>query len=82
MTAMTILATTGGIWGILQRVTDEIVDERLATFQSLAVILAAMLAALSLIRTTSDYVHGESRFGWQLMRPIVMLLCVMNFSLA
>ena len=46
MTAMTILATTGGIWGILQRVTDEIVDERLATFQSLAVILAAMLAAL------------------------------------
>lgn len=75
------LAAAGGIWGTLQRVTDEIVDERLAAFQSLAVILAAMLAALSLIRTASDYVHGESRFGWQLMRPMALLLCVMNFSL-
>lgn len=81
MTNMTILTTLGGIWGIFQNENETIVDEYLASIQALAVILAAMLAAFSLIRTSVDYVHGEGRFGWQLMRPITILLLVMNFSM-
>lgn len=80
MTTATTLAAAG-IWGTLQEVTDTIVDGKLGAFQSLAVILAAMLAALSLVRTAGGYVRGESRLGWETMRPLALLLCVMNFGL-
>ena len=75
-----ILTTLGGIWGLFQNENEAIVDGNLSSIQALAVILAAMLAAFSLIRTSVDYVHGDGRFGWQLMRPITILLLVMNFS--
>ena len=75
-----MLAATVGLWGRLQDVNETVVAGRFSALQALAVILAAMLAAFSLIKTSSDYVQGESRFGWQLMRPIVILLCVMCFS--
>jgi len=80
MTGGTMLAATVGLWGRLQDVNETVVAGRFSALQALAVILAAMLAAFSLIKTSSDYVQGESRFGWQLMRPIVILLCVMCFS--
>ena len=75
-----ILTTLGGIWGLFQNENEAIVDGNLSSIQALAVILAAMLAAFSLIRTSVDYVHGDGRCGWQLMRPITILLLVMNFS--
>ena len=80
MTDTMILTTLGGIWGLFQNENEAIVDGNLSSIQALAVILAAMLAAFSLIRTSVDYVHGDGRFGWQLMRPITILLLVMNFS--
>ena len=80
MTGGTVLAATAGLWGRLQDVNETVVAERFSALQALAVILAAMLAAFSLIKTSSDYVLGESRFGWQFMRPVVILLCVMCFS--
>ena len=79
MTDTMILTTLGGIWGLFQNENEAIVDGNLSSIQALAVILAAMLAAFSLIRTSVDYVHGDGRFGWQLMRPITILLLVMNF---
>lgn len=75
------LASGTGVWGALHEVTGEIVDRQLGAFQSLAVILAAMLAALSLVRTASDYVGDGGRVGWSLVRPVAILFVVMNFSL-
>ena len=76
------LASGTGVWGALRSVTDEMVSGKLGAFQSLAVILAAMLAALSLVRTASDYAgEGGGRAGWSLLRPIVILVAVMNFQL-
>jgi hypothetical protein len=75
------LASATGVWGALREVTSEIVDGKLGAFQSLAVILAAMLAALSLVRTASDYVGETQKVGWQLAKPLVILFAVMNFSL-
>ena len=76
------LASGTGVWGALREVTGEIVDRQLGSFQSLAVILAAMLAALSLVRTASDYVgDGGGKAGWSLVRPVAILIVVMNFPL-
>lgn len=75
----TVLASSG-IWSNLMDVNSVYLEEKLASLQSMAVILAAMLAALSIIKTTSDYVQGEMRFGWQLLRPLLILFCVMEFS--
>lgn len=74
-----ILASTGGIWSTLQNVTGEIIGDKLGGFQSIAVVLAAMLAAFTVLKNSSDYIQGESRFLWPVMRPVVILVCVMHF---
>ena len=76
----TVLASSG-IWCNLMDVNSVYLEEKLASLQSMAVILAAMLAALSIIKTTTDYVQGEMHFGWQLLRPLLILFCVMEFSM-
>ena len=76
----TVLASSG-IWSNLMAVNSSYLEENLGSLQAMAVILAAMLAALSIIKTTTDYVQGEMHFGWQLLRPLLILFCVMEFSM-
>ena len=76
----TVLASSG-IWSNLMDVNSSYLEENLGSLQAMAVILAAMLAALSIIKTTTDYVQGEMHFGWQLLRPLLILFCVMEFSM-
>ena len=75
------LASGTGVWGALHEVTGEIVGGKLGVFQNLAAVLAAMLAAYTLVSTTSEYVGGGQKVGWQVLRPLVILFIVMNFSL-
>ena len=70
-----------GVWSNLMDVNASYLEGNLGSLQSMAVILAAMLAALSIIKTTNDYVQGEMHFGWQLLRPLLILFCVMEFSM-
>ena len=76
----TVLASSG-IWSNLMDENSSYLEENLGSLQAMAVILAAMLAALSIIKTTTDYVQGEMHFGWQLLRPLLILFCVMEFSM-
>ena len=52
----TVLASSG-IWSNLMDVNSSYLEENLGSLQAMAVILAAMLAALSIIKTTTDYVQ-------------------------
>lgn len=77
----TLLIVQDGIWGMLTEVNDDLVFDKLGDFQSIAVVLAAMLTAYTVLKNSSDYMHGESRFLWPMLRPVVILICIMDFSL-
>lgn len=77
--AINILAASGGVWHTLQEVTNDIVVEKFSNFQSIAVVLAAMLAAYTVLKNSSDYIYGDSRFLWSVIRPLAILVCVMEF---
>ena len=77
----TLLATQAGVWGMLTDVSDDIVFDKLGNFQSVAVVLAAMLAAYTVLKNSADYINGESKFLWPMIRPILMLICIMDFPL-
>lgn len=47
---------------------------------SIATVLAAMLAAFSLMRVSTSYVKGGDQFAWELIRPMLILFAVMNFG--
>lgn len=74
-----LLNMSGGIWSTLTEVLDEAIWERLDNIKSVAVVLAAMLAAFTVLRNSSDYIQGDSRFIWPVMRPVIILICVMEF---
>lgn len=76
-----LVAQNGSVWGILTDVSNDIVYDKLGNFQSVAIVLAAMMAAFTILKNSSDYIQGESRFLWPLLRPILILICIMDFSL-
>lgn len=77
---MTVLAYNDGIWASLLKVMDDITNDKLADFQGVAISLAAMLACFSLLKFATSYVQGENSFSWKLLRPIVILICTMQFN--
>lgn len=77
----TILIVQDGIWGMLTEVNNDLIFDKLGNFQSIAVVLAAMLTAYTVLKNSSDYMYGESKFLWPMLRPIVILLCIMDFSI-
>lgn len=78
---MITILYSGGLWGSLMEMMDKVSNANLEGFIDLSVVLAAFLAAFSLVRFATTYVQGDNSFSWKLARPIVILLCVMNFSL-
>lgn len=76
----TILAYDNGIWATLLTAIDKITGDNLAGFQGIAVSLAAMLACFSLLKFATSYVQGENSFSWKLLRPIVILICTIQFD--
>lgn len=70
----------GDVWKALHDASVTVIDERLGAFQSIAVVVAAMLAAWSLVHTAIEWVKDGERALGQLLAPIAILLCVMNFT--
>jgi len=69
------------IWTSLEAVRQAVVDGKLGAFASVCTVLAGMLAAFSLIKTSSEYVQGRGGTDlWKILRPIVLLVLVSQFG--
>ena len=73
-------AAGSSIWESLHKASWSVIDDKLGSFVSVAVVVAALFAAWTLLKTTMDWIKGGSHDLWQLLRPLVIVLCVLNFS--
>lgn len=77
-----LVIETESLWDKLMTAGDTVINENLSAFNSIAVILAAVLAGIHLMRFASSYVNdGGHQFGWEFARPIVILICVIEFPM-
>lgn len=67
-------------WSTLDQVRGAVLAGRLGAVGSIASVLAAMMAAVVLLKTASDYIQGQGVGIWQLVRPLVLLLLVCQFN--
>ena len=72
---MTILS----IWTTLETVRDTVLSGKIETLSSIAAVLAAILAAATLLKLSKDYVQGQPLDIWDLLRPIILLTLVCLF---
>lgn len=72
---MTILS----IWTTLETVRDTVLSGKIEALSSIASLLAAILAAGTLLKMSKDYIQGQPLDLWDLMRPIVLLTLVCLF---
>lgn len=72
---MTILS----IWTTLETVRDTVLSGKIEALSSIASLLAAILAAGTLLKMSKDYIQGQPLDLWNLLRPIVLLTLVCLF---
>ena len=72
---MTILS----IWTTLEAVRDTVLSGKIEALSSIASLLAAILAAGTLLKMSKDYIQGQPLDLWDLLRPIVLLTLVCLF---
>lgn len=72
---MTILS----IWTTLETVRDTVLSGKIEALSSIASLLAAILAAGTLLKMSKDYIQGQPLDLWDLLRPIVLLTMVCLF---
>lgn len=72
---MTLLS----IWTTLETVKDTVLSGKLEALGSTASVLAAILAAASLLKMSKDYIQGQPVDIWDLLRPMVLLVLVCMF---
>jgi hypothetical protein len=73
---MTIIST----WTTLETVKDTVLDGKIGAMTSIAAVIAAILAAMSVLKTSKDYVNGHGTDLWSLIRPLVLLLMTCQFN--
>lgn len=73
---ITVIST----WTILETVKDAVLDGKIGAMTSIAAIIAAILAAMSVLKTSKDYVNGHGTDLWSLIRPLVLLLLTCQFN--
>lgn len=72
---ITVLST----WTTLETVKDTVLDGKIGAMTSIAAVIAAILAAMSVLKTSKDYVNGHGTDLWSLLRPLVLLLLTCQF---
>lgn len=72
---MTILS----IWTTLETVRETVLSGKIEALSSTAAVLAAILAAATLLKLSKDYVQGQPLDIWDLLRPIILLTLVCLF---
>ena len=71
--------TTLSIWTTLETVRDTVLSGKIEALSSIASLLAAILAAGTLLKMSKDYIQGQPLDLWDLLRPIVLLTMVCLF---
>lgn len=77
---MTTLTTILSVWTTMDQVRDTVITGKLGAIMSISAILAAMMAAVALIKVSSDYIQGHKMSLWKIIRPLVMLALVCQFN--
>ena len=72
---ITVLST----WTTLETVKDAVLEGKIGAMTSIAAVIAAILAAMSVLKTSKDYVNGHGTDLWSLLRPLVLLLLTCQF---
>lgn len=67
------------IWSTLETVRDTVLSGKIEALASTAAVLAAILAAATLLKLSKDYIQGQPLDIWDLIRPIVLLTLVCLF---
>ena len=73
---MTVIST----WTTLETVKDTVLDGKIGAMTSIAAVIAAILAAMSVLKTSKDYVNGHGTDLWSLICPLVLLLMTCQFN--
>ena len=71
--------TTLSIWTTLETIRDTVLSGKIEALSSTAAILAAILAAATLLKLSKDYIQGQPLDIWDMLRPIVLLTLVCLF---
>lgn len=64
----------------LESLRSSVVASKLAGMSALAATIAGLLAGVTLLRMSHDYVSGRGLTFWELVRPFVLLLLVARFN--
>ena len=68
------------ILGLLESLRAGIVGEQLGAITGIAVAGGALIAAVVLLKVANDYMQGSGLTLWSVIRPVVLLMVVMNFN--
>ena len=69
-----------GILGLLDSLRSEIVADQLGAVTGVAVAGGALIAAVVLLKVANDYMQGAGITLWSVIRPVVLLMVIMNFN--
>ena len=68
------------MWTTMETVRDTVLSGKIGALATIAGILAAILAAASLLKLSEDYIQGQPLDLWDICRPIVLLTMVCLFN--
>lgn len=79
MQTLMILPLT--MWDSLRNFMETDYAVKMPAFGNLAVILAAMMCAFSVLKVAHDYIQGTTQSNaWEVLRPFVILIMVCSFN--
>ena len=68
------------MWTTMETVRDTVLSGKIGALATIAGILAAILAAASLLKLSKDYIQGQPLDLWDICRPVVLLTMVCLFN--
>ncbi|MBQ5447304.1 MAG: hypothetical protein IIT52_00290 [Candidatus Methanomethylophilus sp.] len=66
------------ILGLLESLRSGIVADQLGGITGIAVAGGALIAAVVLLKIANDYMQGQGITLWSVIRPVVLLMLIMN----
>ena len=63
------------------KLSRDVANSNIGGMQTLAMGLAAMLAGIAYISLMKRFIYGENVNGWEILRPIFMVVIVANFNI-
>ncbi len=64
----------------MEAIRDRVAESQLGAIGNIAGIIACVMAGISIISRTRDYIRGTDLDPWDLLRPVIIMLLTCNFS--